>query len=195
MIPLPNECYHIIFNNFRSDYKNLFSYALVNRQWCRIVIPILWNDPNHHFKDKRLIKIFLLTLNAEEQALLIPFKITLPNQSKPLFEYTSYITSVNNCLDVGIRNFLGYKTGCALENIVKCSLIVMFLRTSKKLRHLSLNEVICNQLIFVSLCENATITSMRLHNISDDFKSKAIDALVKILYKNFTLTSLDLHVE
>src|SRR5260364_52237 len=102
MITLPNECYYIIFNNLRNNYKNLFSCALVNRQWCRIIIPILWSEPTHHFEDIRLIRIFLLTLNAEEQGLLIPFKITLPSFPKPLFEYTSYITSVNNYLYDGI---------------------------------------------------------------------------------------------
>src|SRR5690242_10913031 len=101
MIMLPNECLFEIFNNFLSnyqtdyqnDYKSLFSCLLVNRQWCRIIIPILWSEPKHYFKDKRLIRIYLFSLNAEEQAQLIPFKIFLPNNPKPLFEYESYTTS------------------------------------------------------------------------------------------------------
>ncbi|KAF0451919.1 f-box domain-containing protein [Gigaspora margarita] len=138
MITLPNECYYMIFNNLRPDHKNLFLCALVNRHWCRLVIPILWSDPEEHFTDIRLIRIFLLTLNAEEQALLIPFNITLPNHPKPLFDYTNYITSINNYLYYGIRNWLydiKYKpfiTECELENAVKCSLITMFLRTSNR---------------------------------------------------------------
>src|SRR5690242_8260839 len=104
MIPLPNECYYVIFNNICHDYKNLFSCSLVNRHWCKIIILILCSKPN--LEDIRLIRMFLLTLNVNEQALLIPFKITLPSHSKLLFEYTNYITSVNCHLHDGIRNWL-----------------------------------------------------------------------------------------
>ncbi|KAF0445754.1 f-box domain-containing protein [Gigaspora margarita] len=129
MITLPNECYCMIFNNLRSNYNSLLSCSLVNRHWCRIVIPILWNDPKNHFKDIRLIKVFLLTLNDEERTLLIPFKLTFPNHPKPLFEYTSYITCVNKDLYSGIRIWLrsnGYKTEYELvETAIQCSLIAM----------------------------------------------------------------------
>ncbi|KAF0485493.1 RNI-like protein [Gigaspora margarita] len=200
MIILPLECYYIIFNNLQYNYKNLYSCALVNRQWCRIIIPILWRDPKNHFKNLKLIKIFLLTLNVKEQSLLIPFKITLPNHPKPLFEYTNYITSVNNDLYDGVRNWLYYKRYKPteyilennLENAVKCSLISMFLRTGKNLKYLSLNEIICNQIIFENLYENTTVTSIHLDNICGDFKYKTLDVLVKILQKNSTLTSLNL---
>ncbi|KAF0562537.1 f-box domain-containing protein [Gigaspora margarita] len=97
MIALPNECYYQIFNNLRCNddyYRDLFSCILVNRHWCRVAIPILWSEPEQHFKDEIIIRTFLLTLNTEEQALLIPFKNILPNGQKPLFEYTSYITSI-----------------------------------------------------------------------------------------------------
>ncbi|KAF0457828.1 f-box domain-containing protein [Gigaspora margarita] len=137
MKPLSNECYYIIFNYFRHNYKNLFSCALVNRQWCRIVISILWSKPGHHIKNKKLIKILLLSLNEEEQVQLIPFKITLPNCPKPLFKYTNYITSVNDDLSEGVRNWIRYKKGHELEYAIEQCLILLFLRTSK-LKHLSL---------------------------------------------------------
>ncbi|KAF0478015.1 hypothetical protein F8M41_024118 [Gigaspora margarita] len=178
MIALPIECYRAIFNNLRYNYKELFSCILVNRQWCRIIIPILWSDSKKHFKNVKLIEMFLLTLNAKEQALLIPFKITLPNQRKPLFEYTSYITSVNNDLYHGVSNLIQdrkYETGDELRNAINCSLISMFLRTSKNLEYLSLNEVICNQLIYENLYENTTITSIDLDTLNNIFRSKAID--------------------
>ncbi|KAF0488406.1 f-box domain-containing protein [Gigaspora margarita] len=189
MITLPNECYYEIFNNLRQDYKNLFSCALVNRQWCRIVIPILWCEPGHHFKDIRLIRIFLLTLNAEEQAQMIPFKIALPSHPKPIFEYTSHITSISKDLHHGIDNWLYYKSevyklGRELENTLKYSLIAMFLRTSKSLKHLYLDEIICNQSLFENLHEKTAITSLDLflsYNFSDEFIFKAIDVVKALL--------------
>ncbi|KAF0405446.1 f-box domain-containing protein [Gigaspora margarita] len=195
MITLPNECYYAIFHNLQNDYKSLFSCALVNRQCCRIIIPILWSEPRHHFKNEKLIRVLFLTLNSEEQTLLIPFKINLPNHPKPLFEYTNYITSINYYFYDGIRNWLTYKKR-ELEKVVICSLIAMFLRTSNSLKYLYLDdEIFCNQLVFENLYENTTVTSIDLYheyNINYGFKSKAIDALVKILCKNSTLTSLKL---
>ncbi|KAF0374645.1 hypothetical protein F8M41_012834 [Gigaspora margarita] len=95
-------------------------------------MPILWSEPKKHFKNIKLIRIFLLTLNSEEQAPLIPFKLNLPSYPRPLFEYTSYITgtSIEEHLYDGIRKWLHYerdKTELELENTIKCSLITMFL--------------------------------------------------------------------
>ncbi|CAG8694535.1 8153_t:CDS:1, partial [Ambispora leptoticha] len=76
------------------------------RRWCRLITPILWSEPTNYFKDKRLISIYLLALNAEEQALLIPFKIILPNYPRPLFEYESYATTVGSYFADGVKNWL-----------------------------------------------------------------------------------------
>ncbi|KAF0532271.1 f-box domain-containing protein [Gigaspora margarita] len=205
MISLPIECYYIIFNNFQHNYKNLFSCALVNRQWCKFIIPILWSEPGYNFGDTRLIRTCLLTLNAEEQASLIPFDISLPSHQKPLFEYTSFITSVSGYLSKGIKNWFSNQnlfsynnwfpyddwfsygnlfsynlSNRELEHAVKCSLITMLLRTCKNLKYLYLDEIICNPIMLEYFYKNTTITSVDFHlsyDINDDFKSKAIDGL------------------
>src|SRR5260363_69665 len=109
---LPTECFFKIFNNLQDDYKSLYSCLLVSRLWCRIIIPILWSKIDK-LNDIRLINICLLTLTAEEQSLLIPFKFHLPTYQKPLFNYTSYITSIdaNDLYDRNIRwlKYNGYK--------------------------------------------------------------------------------------
>ncbi|RIB26290.1 hypothetical protein C2G38_2065208 [Gigaspora rosea] len=63
----------------------------------------------------------------------------------------------------------------------------MFLRTSKNLKYLKLDDSICDPIILNYLYENTTITSIDVNYIS-----KEIDGLVKILYKNSTLSSLNL---
>ncbi|KAF0488033.1 hypothetical protein F8M41_022427 [Gigaspora margarita] len=195
MNTLPNECYDMIFNNFQYEYNDLFSCALVNRQWCRIIIPILWRDPYFKLEDIRFIRTLLLTLNVEEQTLLIPFNITLPSYSKPLFEYTCYITSINSDLYKGIRNWLSFDGAKNLLHAIKSSLIVMFLRTSGTLKDLRLDEIICNQLLFEKLYENTTVTHVSLfisYKVNDDLLSKSIDRLVKFVNKNSTLTCFNL---
>ncbi|KAF0550246.1 f-box domain-containing protein [Gigaspora margarita] len=168
MTKLPTECFLKIFNNFRNDYKNLFSFLLVNRHWCRIIVPILWNEPTIYIRDRRLIKIYLLSLNAEERALITSLKIIVRKYPKPLFEYTSYTRNVGYKLTDGIKDWIYYekyganksKNSILIREVIKdedelvdtieCSLVAMFLRTSKKLRNLTFSGKI-NEMIFERL--------------------------------------------
>ena len=34
-----------IIRNLRNNFNTLYSLALVNRFWCRLAIPLLWEDP------------------------------------------------------------------------------------------------------------------------------------------------------
>ena len=60
---LPELIYKII-KNFQNDYSTLHSCVLVNRLWCRLAIPLLWENPfsiptgNYNF-----IEIYLYNLN------------------------------------------------------------------------------------------------------------------------------------
>ncbi|RIB29848.1 hypothetical protein C2G38_908963 [Gigaspora rosea] len=200
MIKLPNECLFIVFNNLKDDSKSLYSSLLVNRQLCKIIAPILWSNMTSKLNRKKIINTCLLTLNAEEQALLIPFKIPLPNYPKPLFEYTSYTTSIDSSLNCGVVNWLN-KNGHEeiqdrwdsnfnyIVNAVKYSLITMFLRTNKRLEYLEIVGFIDsnNKLIFKNLCRNNTIISLYLYNNRVDS-----EGIAEIFEKNTTLTSLNI---
>ncbi|KAF0552377.1 f-box domain-containing protein [Gigaspora margarita] len=197
MIELPNECFIQIFNNFQHDYESLYSCLLVNCHWCRIIVPILWSKIVHKFNNKNLINTCLLALNVEEQTSLIPFKILLPNYQKPLFEYTSYVTSVNGFLSDGVINWLNYngykealfKWETNRDNLVKAvnrSLITMFLRTSKRLENLEVGFIVDNKFI-KNLCKNDAISYLYLYQ-----NWIASEEIAEIL-KNTTLTSLRLH--
>ncbi|KAF0522644.1 f-box domain-containing protein [Gigaspora margarita] len=195
---LPNECFSKIFKNFSNNYRTLFSCLLVSRHWCRIIIPILWSEPTKYVDDLRLIRIYLLTLNAEEQSLLLPYNIILPNYQRPLFEYSSFATYVSFHLadrnTDGVKNWLckeGYNDNKFLEFCdyndfnyyddlsywdyndkelneqaiaIKCSLITMFLRTSRNLKHLNTDKPIYNNMLFERLLKNNTITSLKFRH-------------------------------
>ncbi|KAF0522637.1 f-box domain-containing protein [Gigaspora margarita] len=221
---LPDECLLEILNNFRTNYRTLFSCLLVSRHWCKIIVPILWREPTKYVDDLRLIRIYLSELNTEEQALLLPYKIILPNYQKPLFEYSSFATYVDFYLACrntnGVKNWL-FKEGnedysvlyfCKSHdnynyfddysyrdynfnidfieqvNVIKCSLVSMLLRTSKKLKHLNIDEPVYNNILFERFLKNTTIISLK-------FNIKTFEAtklLSEILYKNILLTSLDI---
>ncbi|KAF0509608.1 RNI-like protein [Gigaspora margarita] len=197
MLALPNECLIEIFNNLRTNYKCLFSCLLVNRHWCRIIIPILWREPLNHVNNRKLISSCLLSLNAEEQALLIPFKIILPNNSNPLFEYTSYTEFVGRFLYNGITSWLNegyYKTKIhdydERVSAVRSSLIAMFLRTSKLLKYLKLRGTIYYSAI-KNLRECNTIISLKI--CFNHFNSEGIKALTEAISKFTYLTSLEIY--
>ena len=67
---LPEISTHII-QYLRNNFNTLYSLALVNRFWCRLAIPLLWEDPfsikyretlSFHFLD-----IYFLFLNDSDK--------------------------------------------------------------------------------------------------------------------------------
>jgi hypothetical protein len=88
------ELINEIIQYFHNDYKTLHSCVLVNRLWCRLAIPLLWEDPfsikfpkSYHF-----IEIYLHNLNENDKAKLNDYAILndiFP--SNTLFNYPSFI--------------------------------------------------------------------------------------------------------
>ncbi|KAF0347911.1 Protein NLRC3 [Gigaspora margarita] len=212
MVDLTNDCLYEIFNNYLKKYpRQLFTCLLVNRQWCSIIVPILWSKSTKHCNDKRLMKIYLLSLNEKEKAPLNQLNIPFPNDSKPLINYTSYTTYVNNSdLKKGITNYLHrdkYESNYdkndeiyeifnedKVAKVVEYSLITMLARTSKKIKYFSFNEITSNRLVKILenfLYKSTTLTTLIFNHI--EFSFQAIKALANILRKNGSLDSLTLH--
>jgi hypothetical protein len=95
------ELTHEILQYFRYDYKTLHSCILVNKLWCRLAIPILWEDPlsnpNQHYE---IIKICLRNLSKEDKNQYF-VNGSFPNT---LFNYPSFIKHINT-----------YKVGRSIE--------------------------------------------------------------------------------
>ncbi|GES79143.1 hypothetical protein GLOIN_2v1886066 [Rhizophagus clarus] len=89
-----------IIKYFRNDFSTLHSCMLVNRLWCRLTIPLLWEDPfsipteNYHF-----IYVYLNNLNQHDKLLLKEYGIKsnsfLTNNNSTLFNYPYYIKYLN----------------------------------------------------------------------------------------------------
>ena len=92
------ELINEIIQHFRNDFSTLHSCTLVNRLWCRLAIPLLWEDPfsmkfpkNYHF-----IEIYLHHLNDNDKTKLNEYGISndlFP--SNTLFNYPSFIKCFN----------------------------------------------------------------------------------------------------
>ncbi|CAB5376908.1 unnamed protein product [Rhizophagus irregularis] len=93
---LPELIYKII-KNFQNDYSTLHSCVLINRLWCRLTIPLLWENPfsistgNYNF-----IEIYLYNLSKHLKAILNEYQIIDSLlTSNTLFNYPSFIRYLN----------------------------------------------------------------------------------------------------
>ncbi|EXX62083.1 uncharacterized protein OCT59_009783 [Rhizophagus irregularis] len=93
------ELLNEVIQYFHYDYKTLHSCILVNRLWCRLAIPLLWEDPfsiklpkNHHF-----IEIYLHNLSDDDKTRLNEYVIhnnLFPN-TNTFFNYPKFIQRLN----------------------------------------------------------------------------------------------------
>src|SRR6266496_1970462 len=94
------ELINEIIQYFHHDYKTLHSCILVNRLWCRLAIPLLWENPfsmklpkSYHF-----IEIYLYNLNEDDKTKLNEYGISNSIfSSNILFNYSSFIKCLNTC--------------------------------------------------------------------------------------------------
>ncbi|PKK64725.1 hypothetical protein RhiirC2_787097 [Rhizophagus irregularis] len=80
---------------YLNDISTLHSCVLVNRIWCRLAIPLLWEDP-FSFHDYSIIDYLLNNLSEEDKIKLKEYEINskiLPLNT--LFNYPSFIKKLN----------------------------------------------------------------------------------------------------
>src|ERR1051325_2064994 len=102
-----------IIQNLRNNFNTLYSLALVNRFWCRLAIPLLWEDPFSIKCNENLTSYFLdtffLFLNDNDKSKvnkIKPFKFD-SNLQTPLFNYPSLIKTLSfSRLEVHVTNWL-----------------------------------------------------------------------------------------
>src|ERR1051325_5069321 len=89
------DCLYLIFNSLKLDGIPLFPCLLVNKEWCNIVVPILWKTysgyPWRH--KKKMYNTILSCLSPSSKQLLSDNNIKLPStilSKPPLFNYTSF---------------------------------------------------------------------------------------------------------
>ncbi|CAG8461884.1 14784_t:CDS:2 [Cetraspora pellucida] len=107
----PTFLLHEFLLDFHNDRKTLYTCALVNREWCRITIPLLWKNPiellhgpddyypYHRYRNNhvKLVDTYLSYLNNEERVKLIKNGFKLPLRIKPpIFDYISFLRYISN---------------------------------------------------------------------------------------------------
>ncbi|GBC04870.1 hypothetical protein RclHR1_05910003 [Rhizophagus clarus] len=78
-----------------NDISSLYSCILVNRTWCRIAIPLLWEDP-FSLRDYSIIDYYLYNLSENDKIKLKERGINSDLfPSNTLFNYPSFIKCLN----------------------------------------------------------------------------------------------------
>src|SRR5688500_12450194 len=95
------ELSNYIAQNLRNKFKTLYSLALVNRFWCCLAIPLLWEDPfSINYQDNissHFLDIYFLFLNDNDKIKVKEIKSNGFDSDlhKPLFNYPSLIKALN----------------------------------------------------------------------------------------------------
>jgi hypothetical protein len=91
------ELTHEIIKYFWKDYSTLYSCILVNRLWCRLAIPLLWEDPfSIQIRNQKFIEIYLRNSNEDDKAKFNEYGINNNlSLSNTLFNYPSFIKCLN----------------------------------------------------------------------------------------------------
>ncbi|UZO13328.1 uncharacterized protein OCT59_004830 [Rhizophagus irregularis] len=108
---LPELTYKVL-KYLQNNYSTLHSCILVNRLWCRLVIPLLWENPfSIPTKNYNFIIIYSHNSNSDFKTKLIEYKI-INNNSLPLntlFNYPSFLKylSINKKFIYSVQNWVG----------------------------------------------------------------------------------------
>ncbi|PKY24329.1 hypothetical protein RhiirB3_527126 [Rhizophagus irregularis] len=192
------ELLNKIIQYFRNDYSTLHSCILVNRLWCRLTIPILWENPFYPFlpqnlKNYHYIEVYLYNLNDNDKRRLNEYGINLPLNS--LFNYPSFIRhldirSICEC----IKNWVFAESSYIFTNFddilnfINKSLIKLFNEKEAKLHTLNVTykhyffDIIIYELVLQN--SNLICNIKNLYFEPTKYVSDNINPLLKFLNSN-----------
>jgi hypothetical protein len=129
----------LIFEELQYEKKILYSCLLVNRTWCKIIIPILWKNPwnSRKFTRKGSYGIIISLLSNETREILRNQDIYVPTSRRPLFNYVSYCKFLDlDCLVYGMIYHHNSRSD-AIPFLIN-EILELFINENDKLTHLYL---------------------------------------------------------
>ncbi|KAF0547199.1 hypothetical protein F8M41_000771 [Gigaspora margarita] len=191
-----------ILNNLNKEFYSLYSCALVSRHWCKMSIPILWQDPFSIGRNSLFISQYFSSLDENEKFVLKEYGINV-KFSNTLFNYARFLKVLNIYslkLKVSIWINFQHATHTSTRFRVIDLLFKLFVESGATLHKLyfDFSDYEINPEIFYSLGRNELFFS-RLQDLSLAFGSKSTlytenaTVLLKILAKDVTkLSALEL---
>ncbi|RIB26333.1 hypothetical protein C2G38_277664 [Gigaspora rosea] len=195
---MPEIMENILNNNLNNEFHTLHSCALVSRHWCKMSIPILWQDPFSFDRRKPLfISKYFSSLGEDEKFVLK--KCGVNTDSETLFNYAKFLkvldlfrleNKVKKWIDLELINSKLY-CNSSMHYIINL-LFKLFIESGATLYTLDLHfsEFLkFSPEIFYSLGENKQFFS-QLQNLSlgiiSRFNIESVATLLRVLAKNTT---------
>ncbi|RGB37312.1 hypothetical protein C1646_813439 [Rhizophagus diaphanus] len=190
-----------IIKNFQNDYSTLYSCVLVNRLWCRLAIPLLWENPfliltgNYNF-----IEVYLYNLNDCLKSKLNEYHTNhYLLLSNTLFNYPSFIrylsprkiaSSIDRWLEANdIISKLSNRYPESIfefKRLVEMSLIKLFMENEAKLHTFEITyyNKYCDNILesilqnpnFINKIGNLKISILCSHTSTNDRISQIINS-------------------
>ncbi|POG73892.1 hypothetical protein GLOIN_2v1873989 [Rhizophagus irregularis DAOM 181602=DAOM 197198] len=170
---LPELIYEII-KYLQNDYSTLYSCILVNKLWCRLAIPLLWENPfSIPTKNYKFIEIYLHNLNDDDfNTKLNEYKIV--NNSLPsniLFNYPRFLKYLNiyefiYLVEKWFKSATGIRKQLATTDFEKLSFI-------------------CVSIFRIIIIENeVNLHTLEIEKSGFDYYLTCIDNILELILKN-----------
>ncbi|CAG8782657.1 6845_t:CDS:1, partial [Acaulospora morrowiae] len=102
---IPGDILENIISELEYDKNSLFACLLVNRQWCRYTVKVLWAKPFHLSYSRKLLCAYIPFFPPDSCA-----NIGIENTARttcPLFDYPSFIREISvYYMCCGIRSYI-----------------------------------------------------------------------------------------
>src|SRR3954468_20886515 len=100
MPQLNRDVFCLIIDKLHNDKKTLSTCLLVNRTFCKITVPIFWEDPWKFLRlqkenKKIILNVIISHLSDESKNYLSKHNLLINSYQKPLFNYISFCRHLN----------------------------------------------------------------------------------------------------
>ncbi|KAF0501157.1 hypothetical protein F8M41_020122 [Gigaspora margarita] len=199
MVDMP-ELMEKILKNLNNEIDSLYSCALVSRYWCKIAIPILWQDPFSFDEHYSLIPKYFSSLSEDTlKECGLNEKI-----SKTLFDYAKFLKVLDldcfermvkqwNCIEHFEYTYIEYIEyieqddwkKCPSTNLLVNSLLKLFIESGATLHKLVVSFhdsiMIMPEKIFSLLGRNESFFSQLQHLSLDEISLVKIESAIAFL--------------
>ncbi|RGB25439.1 hypothetical protein C1646_771708 [Rhizophagus diaphanus] len=172
-----------IIQYFHYDYKTLHSCILVNRLWCSLAIPLLWEDPfSIPTKNYQFIEIYLHYLNDDNKTKLNEYVIhnDILNLNT-LFNYPKFIQHLDTfkvyySIEKWVTSIKNSTTKRPVFNYSMKNANLLFSQVS------NLSTLIFRSLFLIFIENKVNLHSFEVIPICSDFDK--IDKIIELILQN-----------
>ncbi|RIB03058.1 hypothetical protein C2G38_2289256, partial [Gigaspora rosea] len=183
-----------ILNNLSNEISSLYSCALVSRHWCKMAVPILWQDPFSYNGSPLFISKYFSSLGEDEKFILKKYLEEFGINEKfsnTLFDYARYLKVLDIwSLESKVRKWITFKLidsklfyNTEMYHIINL-LFKLFIESGATLHKLVLGFPQSLELkpeIFYTLGENKQFFSRIQHLILVFISENNIESATKLL--------------